>query len=565
MKIKDSFIKHLVVGVFMFAIFMVVATSFFSGENYIPIRKTVQTDFSDDWTLIMEGKESQINFPTFIDIGKTKNIILEKTLPSIGESCEIYEDSLVFFSNHAKVKVFIDEKEVYSYGYGNKKQPADSYFTILNQVVLGKSAAGKMLTIMLEYPAVKTYYFNNFAIVPTNGISSYYFNLKAYDLILAVAFIILSICIGLLSRLDGTRHENSNENSFTVLAGFSILCGLWALGSSQFLQFFNFGLQVSNYLEYFVFFLLVIPFLEYYNCVVEGARNYLKYVNFGIALLFCLVLTLHFIFGFQFELIVNLYVLIFLLADLFVIFLCFEDFKKKKDNISFENMIVVMGFLICLVLIFVFEKNWFYMYRLSLIRMVFFIYILALYRLQISRMRLDMQSGIEANVYKHLAFTDKLTGLRNREAFYSSLDEISKQQISVESCHLVTFNICGMKKINDSFSRLEGDKVIVDFSKMLIKVFSKKQYIYRYGGDEFIAILLEKTESQFQSILDSFEKEIEIYNKNDTNEIKIKYTTGIASSLSVLTYDVLKQLFYSADRQMGKKRLGLSEEEENGK
>jgi len=561
MKIKDSFIKHLVVGVFIFAIFMVVVTSFFSGENYIPIRRTVQTDFSDNWTLIMEGLETQVSFPTFIKVGNTKKVTLKKVLPSSGQSCEFYGDSLVFFSNHAKVKVFIGDEEVYSYGNGNKKQPADSFFTILNQVALGKNASGQMITIELEYPSAKTYYFENFAIVPTDGISAYYFNLKVLDLILTVAFIILSICIALLSRLDGNRHENSKENSFAVLAGFSILCGLWALGSSQFLQFFNFGLEASNYLGYFVYFLLVIPFLEYYNCILDDARKYLQYVNFGIALLFCLILSIHFIFNFQFEEIVNLYVAIFLVSDLFVIFLCLKEYKKKKNNVSFENMVVAIGLLLCLMTVFVFERNWFYICRFSLVRLIFFVYILALYRLQISRMRIEMESGIEANVYKHLAFTDKLTGINNREAFYNSLDEISKQQISVVSCHLITFNICGMKKINDGFGRLEGDKVIVDFSKKLIKIFSNQQYIYRYGGDEFVVILLDKTESQFKNILESFDKEIDYYNKIDTNKIKINYTIGTASSLSVLTYDVLKQLFYSADRKMGKKRLGLVKDE----
>ena len=561
MKIKDSFIKHLVVGVFMFAIFMLLVTSFFSGENYIPIRRTVQTDFSENWTLIMEGKETQISFPSFLKVGKTKKVVLKKVLPSAGQSCEFYGDSLVFFSNHAKIKVFVGDEEVYSYGNGNKKQPANSYFTLMNQVVLGKNAPGKVVTVELEFPAVKTYYFNSFAIVPTNGISAYYFNLKVFDLILAVAFIVLAICIALLSRLDGNRHENSKENSFTVLAGFSILCGLWALGSSQVFQFFNFGLEISNYLEYFVFFLLLIPFLEYYNCIVEEARDYLKYVNFTIALLFCLLISIHFIFDFQFEGIVNYYVIIFLSSDLFIIFLCFKEYKKKKDNISFENMIAAIWLLLCLSAVYIFEKNWFYIYRFSLIRMIFFIYILALFRLQISRMRLEMESGIEANVYKHLAYTDKLTGINNREAFYNSLDEISKQQISVTSCHLVTFNICGMKKINDSFGRVEGDKVIIDFSKKLIKIFSKQQNVYRYGGDEFVVILLEKTESQFKNILENFDKEIELYNQNSANKIKINYTTGTASSLSVLTYDVLKQLFYSADRKMGKKRLGLFKDE----
>jgi len=563
MKIKDSLIKYLVVGVFMFAIFMVVATSFFSGENYIPIRKTVQTDFSEGWTLIIGEKESQVNLPTFINVGKTKNIILKKTLPSIGESCDLFENSLVFFSNHAKVKVFLDKEEVYSYGYGDKKQPVDYYFTIMNQVVLGKNPAEKTVTVMLEYPAEKTYYLDSFVIVPTNGISSYYFKLKVFDLILAVAFIVLSICIALLARLDGSRHGHSKGSSFAALAGFSLICGLWALGTSQVFQFFNFGLQVSNYLEYFVFFLLLIPFLEYYNSIIDGAEKYLEYVNFGIALLFCFVITIHFIFDFQFELIVNFYVIIFLFSELFVIFLCVKEYKKKKDNISFENMIAALGLFLCLTTVFVFEKKWFYIYRLSLIRMIFFVYILALYRLQISRMRIEMQSGIEANVYKHLAYTDKLTGLSNREAFYKSLDEISKQQISVVSCHLVTFNICGMKKINDVFGRVKGDAVIVDFSKKLIMFFEKDKYIYRYGGDEFVVVMLEKTDSQFNNILDNFGKEIEQYNQNDANEIKIKYTIGTARNLSVLTYDVLKQLFYSADRQMGKKRLGLLEEEDD--
>lgn len=85
---------------------------------------------------------------------------------------------------------------------------------------------------------------------------------------------------------------------------------------------------------------------------------------------------------------------------------------------------------------------------------------------------------------------DTLTNLYNR----SSLEKILSQEINRatrESRALTIFliDIDYFKNINDTFGHLTGDEVLVALSKLLSASFRGYDYIFRYGGEEFLIIL----------------------------------------------------------------------------
>ena len=87
-----------------------------------------------------------------------------------------------------------------------------------------------------------------------------------------------------------------------------------------------------------------------------------------------------------------------------------------------------------------------------------------------------------------ISVTDALTGIGNKAAYFDRVKEIeSKICAGLTEFSVAVFDLNGLKAINDSCGHECGDMAIVDTANLLIGVFGKEN-IYRFGGDEFIAV-----------------------------------------------------------------------------
>ena len=92
---------------------------------------------------------------------------------------------------------------------------------------------------------------------------------------------------------------------------------------------------------------------------------------------------------------------------------------------------------------------------------------------------------------KKLAETDKLTELYNRQKFDAELSAlITKSEHSQASHCLLMCDIDYFKKINDTHGHLVGDKVLKEFAHLLQQKIGEQALIARWGGEEFVIILL---------------------------------------------------------------------------
>jgi diguanylate cyclase (GGDEF)-like protein len=91
----------------------------------------------------------------------------------------------------------------------------------------------------------------------------------------------------------------------------------------------------------------------------------------------------------------------------------------------------------------------------------------------------------------HLAHHDPLTGLPNRALFRRRLGEaITAAQRHGMPVGVLFLDLDRFKQVNDSYGHAVGDRILVEISRRLAKVFRQEDVIARLGGDEF-AILLE--------------------------------------------------------------------------
>ena len=86
------------------------------------------------------------------------------------------------------------------------------------------------------------------------------------------------------------------------------------------------------------------------------------------------------------------------------------------------------------------------------------------------------------------AYTDKLTGLPNREYFHDIYEKFQKER-NMQQSTLFMLDIDYFKKVNDTYGHAAGDKVLTAVASELKPMFGDKAVLSRWGGDEFIGII----------------------------------------------------------------------------
>src|SRR3984893_16065724 len=93
----------------------------------------------------------------------------------------------------------------------------------------------------------------------------------------------------------------------------------------------------------------------------------------------------------------------------------------------------------------------------------------------------------QAEVDRHAAFHDVLTGLPNRALFYDRLEH-GFEQAKRHGWALVVmfFDVDDYKIVNDTYGHFAGDKVLQGIAGRLKKNTRGEDTVSRYGGDEFV-------------------------------------------------------------------------------
>lgn len=127
-----------------------------------------------------------------------------------------------------------------------------------------------------------------------------------------------------------------------------------------------------------------------------------------------------------------------------------------------------------------------------------------------------------------LAYTDGLTGLKNRLAFNKAESALSKKPDA--KYMIVQFDINDLKKVNDIHGHAEGDRHISNAAGIIRKSVNGLGDCYRVGGDEFIAIVsgtdAEKSAQEAIRLMESLTAE---YNADKDPPVKLDIAYGMAA------------------------------------
>mgnify|MGYP001031332934 CR=1 FL=1 len=144
------------------------------------------------------------------------------------------------------------------------------------------------------------------------------------------------------------------------------------------------------------------------------------------------------------------------------------------------------------------------------------------------------------NFLKYLAYTDNLTGIKNRLALFLDSDKFISENIPFT---IIYMDLNNFKKVNDTFGHSVGDDYLKKFSEKAMEVVGDKGSIYRMSGDEFVCLYRG---NKIDLFLAAFDEKITNFLKTDIHFLGI----SIGSAKFPQDANTIDELINKADKAM---------------
>jgi diguanylate cyclase (GGDEF)-like protein len=167
-------------------------------------------------------------------------------------------------------------------------------------------------------------------------------------------------------------------------------------------------------------------------------------------------------------------------------------------------------------------------------------------------------------VLKSYMVRDSLTGLFNHTSVRGRLaQEIARCERHKSKLALVMLDLDNFKTVNDTYGHPTGDSVLKSLARLLQQRLRQSDVIGRYGGEEFVSILLDAEKDSAYQVMDEIRRhfsEIQHYSSKQ-GVFRVTFSCGIAiypeySSVQSLI-DAADQALYEA-KANGKNQVMLA-------
>lgn len=134
---------------------------------------------------------------------------------------------------------------------------------------------------------------------------------------------------------------------------------------------------------------------------------------------------------------------------------------------------------------------------------------------------IDMSFDLIAKNMKETYWQDSLTGLLDRNAYDSDVEQLRSADIGAVVC--VYADMIGLHEVNNHLGHKQGDRMLCEFADTA-RAFFGDDRLYRIGGDEFVMISSAHTEAQTRKQLN--------YMRERLHTQGCEISVGVASSES---------------------------------
>ena len=441
------------------------------------------------------------------------------------------------------VKIYIDGKKVYSIGDNVKKGGVVCHMH--NKAPLGDIKSGQEIKMVIRVmdksgltrlPRVK--------LMNTRDIDKEFFVNNADNIIYSCFLLIFGI-VGVAVVVCNGKLDLINKK-ILILSLLSLSSCISIISTYQLFQIVSDNAMLDMYCEYVNrYVVLFLASLYMYVNVNEAKRKR----NFKVL---SIIIAVNGIVAIALQSLKIMYVNDTLwLSCLLMVVLIYNIVKSIWKNMKREVRIRVLvvfeiiasALVLATLFLYVFFTQWsadLFMYFPD----VQVIFISIMFIELIYGLAQNYKNDAEKQALKDLAYMDKLTGLGNRRGMELYL----KRYIRKNRVYKVySFELNGLKNVNDTYGHATGDKIIKIFADELDNIFSEG-FCARMGGNEFVAIV-ENT-SKNKGLLEKLRKFIYLKNTKGDLEYKINFVVG--SSIYNPNKESIEDVIKEADAKMYK-------------
>ncbi len=472
-----------------------------------------------------------------------KTYILSTKLDYVGD--KDWYPGAMFMVNHYGVNVYLDGELMFHHTKQDLKFPTKNSLGLLCfSIPLGTDFQGKELRLeldpMLDTPTQRylpQVYFGDY---PTMVHKLYMENLP-YAM-LAYAIIFLAIILFAV----GSVHAQIREKCLNLVI-FAIILVMYCLTENIFVL----HMIASPYLMYLChYFCLAIipifPILAYKNKFLPSSQKIFCIFVIAAITNFTLQILLHFS---GIKDVQKMFAFSHLCCMIPVVTTFFLFIRERKNpeiqRVCLETIPFLCGVLLDFIIYHKFYKDSPQWHSTSLYSSlgILVTLIIVIYEIRKATEQIQKES-LQSEVFKEMAYKDALTGLPNRAAFEKEIQEIVTHKKSQPNPLVLSIDLNGLKKVNDTLGHQEGDNLIKRGADILQSCFSQYGCVFRIGGDEFYAFLYNVDELEWETIKDYFQQELKRINKNE--QIPLSISIGCA----VVHKKHMQQCIQLADERM---------------
>jgi diguanylate cyclase (GGDEF)-like protein/putative nucleotidyltransferase with HDIG domain len=167
-----------------------------------------------------------------------------------------------------------------------------------------------------------------------------------------------------------------------------------------------------------------------------------------------------------------------------------------------------------------------------------------------------LASDALANAMQHAeaesnALTDPLTGLPNGR--YLSLrfeEEAARARRTDRTFQVVMLDLDEFKNVNDSYGHKAGDKMLREVAHLIAGQLREYDFLARYGGDEFVALVQEVVGAQVEDLCMRIESAVSKFSLPLGRNRFARVGISVGTATFGVDGDTLDQLVVAADNEM---------------
>lgn len=180
----------------------------------------------------------------------------------------------------------------------------------------------------------------------------------------------------------------------------------------------------------------------------------------------------------------------------------------------------------------------------------------------IARINSVLRTKQNQDKLKEKANRDGLTGAYNHALLIELFEkEIRKQESNGDDLSFIMLDIDHFKKINDTYGHTVGDVVLKELSSILSTSITERDFVGRYGGEEFSIVLTNTNEINTYEMCERIKSKIQNH-KFHAGDMTIQVTVSMGyyckiSTDTISSFDMLKradEALYRA-KQNGRNRV----------